>query len=231
LRPEVIQARSSAINVALDRIRDGMVIGLGSGSTVAQFMDELRRFIHSSRVCVKVIPSSYQSYLLALEKGLEVTTLEKYPRPELMIDSLDQTTRSGEVVKGGGGALTREKILCHAAGETVLICDYTKVVERLDIPIPVEVIPFALGYVAEELRKLGGKPNLREGGGKVGPVISDNGNIILDVYFGEIENPDELEYRINMIPGIVENGIFSRCVNEIIVGYPDGRIERITPKT
>ena len=230
MRPEIRQARRYAIEAALSKISDGMVVGLGSGSTVAQFIDELQVFLRNNAISVKVIPSSYQTYLLAVENGFDITTLEKNPRPSLTIDSLDQTTRLGEVVKGGGGALTREKILCYAAEETILICDYSKVVEKLNTPIPVEVIPFAVGYVVEELQSLGGRPKIREGKEKVGPVISDNGNILIDVDFGELENPRELEEKLDKIPGVVENGIFSGCVDEIIVGYQDGKVDSIIPK-
>ena len=229
MRDEIKQARQHAIKSVLNMIKDGMVIGLGSGSTVAQFVEELKNFLRNENMSVRVIPSSYQAYLLAVEHGLEITTLEKNPRPELTIDSLDQVSRLGYVVKGGGGALTREKILCHAAEQTILICDYAKVVDKINIPIPVEVIPFALGYVVREIQSLGGRPRVREGDGKAGPVISDNGNIIIDVDFGEINNPVELEARLDKIPGVVENGIFTGCVDEIIVGYVDGRVDRIVP--
>ena len=231
MREEIRRAREHAIGESLKQVRDGMVIGLGSGSTVELFVGKLRIFLEENSMEVEVIPSSYQSYLLALRNGLKIASLDENPRPDLTIDSFDQVDRRGSAIKGGGGALTREKILCHAAKRTILIGDYAKLTESLSMPIPVEVIPFALGYVVDEVTRLGGEPKIREGSGKVGPVITDNGNLLVDVKFEEIRNPAELERTLDSIPGIVENGLFTSNITEVLIGHPDGKVLRITPST
>ena len=220
---EIKKARKAVVEEALKEVRNGSIIGIGSGTTIKLLLEELA----VKNIKVKVIPSSYQSYLLALKHGIEVTSLDEKPRPELYLDSFDQVDEMGNMIKGGGAALLREKIVCYASERRVFIGDFKKTREKLNMPIPLEVLPFSLGYVLSELSKIGGKAIVREGGGKVGPVISDNGNIIVDVDFGEITNPRELEEKLDRIPGVLESGLFTSCADRILIGYADGKIKEI----
>ncbi len=224
----LIPGKVAAAMEAAELVEDGMVIGIGSGTTVEIFLRELGRRISEEEIDVLGVPSSYQSKLLAVEAGIALVDLVECPELDLCIDGADEVDRRLNAVKGGGGALTREKIVAYASEEVVFIVDERKVVETLSYPVPVEVIPFSLGYVLGELRRLikdygsNGEVYIRQGTGKLGPVVSDNGNFILDCEFGEIEDPGELEMEIKMIPGVVECGIFTNVADRVIVGRDGG---------
>lgn len=205
----------------LEFVEDGMVIGLGSGTTVRVFVEMLAEKVREG-LDVTVIPSSIDSHMLAVEHGVRVSTLLEYPEPDVCIDGADQVDSSFNLIKGGGGALTREKIVASASRKFYVIVDESKMVERLNMPVPVEVLEFAYGFVRRRIEEMGYTLRVREGKGKLRPVISDNGNVIADVDAGVIENPEELE-RALKIPGIVENGIFSaKMVDGVVVGRSDG---------
>ena len=224
----LIPGKVAAAMEAAELVEDGMVIGIGSGTTVEIFLRELGRRISEEEIDVLGVPSSYQSKLLAVEAGIALVDLVECPELDLCIDGADEVDRRLNAIKGGGGALTREKIVAYASEEVVFIVDERKVVETLSYPVPVEVIPFSLGYVLGELRRLikdygsNGEVYIRQGTGKLGPVVSDNGNFILDCEFGEIEDPGELEMEIKMIPGVVECGIFTNVADRVIVGRDGG---------
>lgn len=206
---------------AVELVKDGMVIGLGSGTTVRVFVEMLAEKVNEGYE-IYAIPSSIDSMLLAVEHGIRVTSLLEHPQPDLCIDGADQVDSDFNLIKGGGGALTREKIVASASNKFYVIVDESKLVEKLSMPVPVEILEFAYGFVRRKIDELGFKLILREGKGKLRPVISDNGNLIADVYAGEIEKPAELERNLK-IPGIVENGIFlSEMVDGLIVGRKDG---------
>ena len=206
---------------ALELVEDGMVIGLGSGTTVRVFVEMLAERVREG-VDVTVIPSSIDSHMLAAEHGIRVVSLLEYPEPDLCVDGADQVDREFNLIKGGGGALTREKIVASASKKFYVIVDESKLVERLNMPVPVEVLEFAYGFVRRKIAEMGYVLRLREGKGKLRPVISDNGNLIADVDAGVIENPKEAEAALK-IPGIVENGIFlADMVDGVIVGRKDG---------
>ena len=150
----VIPGKVAAAMEAVELIEDGMVIGIGSGTTVEIFLRELGRRIKEEEIDVLGVPSSYQSKLLAVEAGIALVDLIECPELDICIDGADEVDRRLNAVKGGGGALTREKIVAYASEEVVFIVDERKVVDKLGYPVPVEVIPFSLGYVLEELRKL-----------------------------------------------------------------------------
>jgi ribose 5-phosphate isomerase A len=207
---------------AVELVKDGMLLGIGSGTTVEVFLRELGKRIKAEELVVYGVPSSYQSHLVALEVGIRIVDLFEYPELDLCIDGADQIDENLNCIKGGGGALTREKIVAYASKTVVIIAEAKKFTKKLDIPVPIEVIPFSYGYVKKRLEEIGGVCKLRQGCGKLGPVISDNGNFIADCDFGVIENPEELEKVLNTIPGIVENGIFSRVVDRVLLGYRDG---------
>jgi len=219
----VEEAKRKAALAALELVKDGMVIGLGTGSTVAYFIEALGEKAKEG-LRIKGIPTSYQAYLKALEKGLPLTTLDEAQRIDLAVDGADEVDMSLNLVKGMGAALTREKVIDSAAKLLAIIVDSSKLVRRLGEtkPIPVEVLPFAYTYVAGKLKDLGGEPKLRMAGEvKDGPVVTDNGNFILDVEFQPIQYPAKLEEEIKRIPGVVEVGIFTGLADIVYVGYPD----------
>ncbi|AEA47326.1 ribose-5-phosphate isomerase RpiA [Archaeoglobus veneficus] len=214
--------KANAAKKAVELVRDGAVIGIGSGTTVEIFLRELGRRIENEGLTVYGVPSSYQSHILATNNGIKVVDLIQYPELDICIDGADQVDERFNCIKGGGGALTREKIVAAASKEVVIIVDSSKIVDRLNMPVPIEVLPFAYGFVERRLSAMG-RPVLREGSGKLGPVVTDNGNFIIDCDFGDIDKPEELEREIDRIPGVVECGIFcSELIDGVIAGYEDG---------
>ena len=158
---------------------------------------------------------------MAIECGITLTSLSEYPVLDLAIDGADQVDLRLNVIKGKGGALTREKIVAYSAKKFVVCVDETKIVDVLDDVVPLEVIPFARNLVEKKIEEMGTIPKLRKAVRKVGPVITDNGNMIYDVDFGEIKDPEKLAEEISSIVGVVEHGIFTN-VSEVHVGGKDG---------
>jgi len=224
---EVLKAREAAIREALKEVKDGMIIGYGSGTTVAQLTPMLKKVIEENGFEIEFIPSSLQSKDLLVSHGLKLTTLEEHPEPDLVLDSFDQADHEGNVIKGGGGALLREKVLAQAAKRVVLIGDCRKLKDKMDFPIPIEVLQYAYPHVKRVLESLNLKVEPRIGKGKMGPIITDNGNMLADVYAGRIEDPEGLDERLRRVAGILETGIFPKLANLIIIGYPDGAVKRI----
>jgi len=213
-------AKRHAVLEAVKHIRNGQVIGLGSGSTAAYAIQETGKLIRQKKWRVLGVPTSHQAFLLAVECGIQVTTLEEHPKLDITIDGADQIDPDLNMIKGMGGALAREKILASASKQVVIVADETKLVKRLGTnhPVPVEVLPSAAVIAMSKIRKLGGKPVLRVGTGKVGPVVTDNGNFILDVLMKKIENPEELDLKLRSIPGVVETGLFIGLADVVYVG-------------
>ncbi|MEM0216107.1 MAG: ribose 5-phosphate isomerase A [Candidatus Bathyarchaeia archaeon] len=227
LRPEnlVEEAKRKAAREAVRQIEDGQVIGLGSGSTVAYAAEELGERIKTEKIRVKVVPTSYQALMLAINNGIPVTSLDENPRLSLAIDGVDQIDCHLNMIKGMGGALTREKIVASASERLLIVADWRKRVKTLgenNHPVPIEVLPFALKPVTLKIIELGGKPIIREGGGKVGPVVTDNGNFIIDAYFGLISDPESLERKLKSIPGVIETGLFIDMAETVYIGEADG---------
>ncbi len=162
--------------------------------------------------------------MLAVHCGVPLTTLNEHPHIDLAIDGADQVDRELNLIKGAGGALTREKIVASAAKEFVIVADETKLVERLgtDHSIPIEVLPFAFPTVIAKMRELGGKPVLREGRGKVGPLITDNGNFVVDVDFGPVDDAEKLDLQLKLISGVIETGLFIEMADVVYLGKQDG---------
>jgi len=196
---------------AVKHVHDGFVVGLGSGSTAAYAIEALGQQVKTENLRILGIPTSSQAFMLAVDCGLPITTLDEHPEIDVTIDGADQLTSDLFLIKGGGAALAREKIVAAASKLNVIIADDKKKASRLgenSQSVPVEVLPFAISLVRGRISALGGKPILREGKGKLGPTITDNGNAILDSYFGEIADPAKLEVKVKMIPGVVETGFF-----------------------
>lgn len=208
----------NAAKAALDFVKDGFVLGLGSGSTVEVFIKLLAEKVKKDEMNLVCIPSSYQSHILAASLGLKVLDLFSYGEIDLYVDGADQVDKKKNCIKGKGAAMTREKILACASKEVLVIVDEGKISEKLNSKVPVEVLPFAYGFVVRKLEKFG-KVELRKGTGKVGPIITDNGNFVVDCDFGTIDDAEKLEISIKMIPGVVECGIFpSKIIDKVIVG-------------
>jgi len=203
-----LQKRRAA-EAALEFVLDGEVVGVGTGSTVNFFIDALARL--SNRIA-GAVSSSEASTVRLRAHGIEVLDLNAAGQLGVYVDGADEATRALELIKGGGGALTREKIVAAASRRFVCIVDQQKVVDRLGrFPLPVEVIPMARSLVTRELARLGGNPVLRAG------FVTDNGNQILDVHGLDIPDPAALETDLNQVPGVVTVGLFARRPADILL--------------
>jgi ribose 5-phosphate isomerase A len=207
--------KQQAAEAALEFVRDGAVVGVGTGSTVNFFIEAL---VSLRERIAGTVSSSEGSTQRLQAHGFPVLDLNATGELELYVDGADEATRGFELIKGGGGALTREKVVAAASRKFVCIIDDQKLVDRLGrFPVPVEVIPMARGHVARQLLKLGGQPALREG------VVTDNGNHILDIRGLQIADPAGLEAEINQIAGVVAVGLFARRPADVLlVGTADG---------
>jgi ribose 5-phosphate isomerase A len=222
-------AKRKAALEAVKHVEDGFVVGLGSGSTAAYAIEALGERIKRERISVLGVPTSYQAFLLAVKNGIAVTTLEEHGVVDVTIDGADQIDPKLNLIKGMGAALAREKIVASASKQNIIIADENKKVNALGEnghPVPVEVLPFAIAVVKPRIEAVGGSVVLREGKGKVGPVITDNGNVVIDAVFGLIRNAAELELKIKMIPGVVETGLFIGLASAAYIGTLSG-VEKI----
>lgn len=217
----VEKAKRKAAVEAAKNVRDGFVIGLGSGSTAAYAIEEIGARIRSEEIRVLAVPTSYQAFTLAVKHKMPVTTLMEHPQLDLTIDGADQIDDKLNLVKGMGGALTREKVVASASKRLIIVADERKKAKFLgedSHPVPVEVLPFAASVIADMIKKMRGKPVVRESTQKVGPVITDNGNFIIDADFGIIRDPSELNLKLKSIPGTVETGLFIEMVDTVYIG-------------
>lgn len=228
--PDPIQeAKRKTALEAVKHVKDGFIVGLGSGSTAAFAIEALGERIKRENLHIMGIPTSYQAFLLAAQCGIPITTLDEHPEINVTIDGADQVTPELYLIKGMGAALAREKIVAAASKLNIIIADKHKKVKLLgenNQSVPIEVLPFAISLAKRKIIDAGGKPVLREGKGKLGPVITDNGNAILDSYFGLIAKPGELEVKLKMIPGVVETGFFVGLTDIAYVGSV-GSVEKI----
>lgn len=219
------EAKRNAALEAVKHVKDNFVIGLGSGSTAAYAIEQIGNRIKREKIHVSAVPTSYQTFMLAVKHGIPITTLEEHPTLDLTIDGADQIDDELNLIKGMGGALTREKIVASASKKLVIVADERKKVKFLgenNHPVPIEAIPFATPIVMHKIKEMGGKPFLRESNKKVGPVITDNGNIIVDVNFGLVHEPAELNHKLKGIPGVVETGLFVKMADLIYLGERAG---------
>jgi ribose 5-phosphate isomerase A len=219
--------KQQVAKAALEYIDDGSIVGVGTGSTVNFFIAELIKY----RNVKAAVSSSEASSKLLREGKVDVIELNDAGTLSVYVDGADEVTRHLAMIKGGGAALTREKIVAAASEKFVCIADESKLVDTLGkFPLPVEVIPMARSYVARELVKLGGHPEwrIREIDGKMKPVVTDNGNWILDVRGLTITDPVKLETEINQIAGVVSNGLFARRGANVLLIARAGGVEKIT---
>lgn len=206
---------------AAARVQSGSIVGLGTGSTTAYAIQSLGDRLKSGELKdIKGIPTSFQAQVLAREYGIPLISLDEVDHIDVAIDGADEVDPNKNLIKGGGAAHTQEKIVDSFANQFIVVVDAGKLVDQLGSTflLPVEVIPMALSTAMQALEKLGGKPQLRMGVKKAGPVVSDNGNLIIDVKFDRIDNPAELERTINNIPGVLENGLFVGVADVVLVG-------------
>ena len=209
------EKKKAAARAALKYVEEGAIVGVGTGSTVNYFIDALADLKYDIKGAVS---SSEASTERLKAMGIEVFDLNSVDTFDVYVDGADEITEHKHMIKGGGAALTREKIVAAVAQKFICIIDDTKQVPILgQFPLPVEVIPMARSYVAREILKLGGDPEYRQG------VVTDNGNVILDVYNLQILNPVELERQLNAIVGVVTNGLFAhRGADVVLIGTNNG---------
>ena len=214
-------------NAAAVRVQSGSIVGLGTGSTTAYTIQFLGERLKSGELKdIKGVPTSFQAEVLAKQYGIPLTTLDEIDHIDIAIDGADEVDPQKNLIKGGGAAHTREKIVDYLADQFIVVVDSSKVVDKLgsSFPVPVEVIPMAIAPVMRAIEKLGGKPELRMGIRKAGPVITDQGNMVVDVKFDSIDDPGSLEKMLNNIPGTLENGIFVGVTDLVLIGeVQDGK--------
>ncbi|MBX0304330.1 ribose-5-phosphate isomerase RpiA [Haloarcula salinisoli] len=212
-------AKRAAGESAAEAVEDGMVVGLGTGSTTAHAIRAIGRQVDAGLDIVGV-PTSFQSRELAREAGIPLADLDEVS-VDLAIDGADEVA-GGDLIKGGGAAHAREKIVDASADRLLVVADPTKEAETLSHPVPVEVLSAARTTVAESVRELGGEPTLRQAERKDGPVVTDNGNLVLDCAFGDIDEPAALGRDLASLPGVVEHGLFVGLADEVHVGSEEG---------
>ena len=210
--------KRNVAKAAIEYIKNSTIIGVGTGSTVNFFVEELAK---NKGLIEGAVSSSIATEKLLKDNNIPVVTLNSVTELSVYIDGADEATKNKHLIKGGGGALTREKIIAAASKEFICIIDDSKLVPLLgSFPLPVEVIPMAQSYVAREIVKIGGQPELRQ------DFQTDNGNIILDIHNLKIENPIEIENQLNQITGVVTNGLFAkRSADTLLIAKDDGIIK------
>lgn len=217
----VIIMKQEVGKAAADRVQSDSIVGLGTGSTTAYAIEAIGDRLKKGELSnILGIPTSFQAEVLAKKYGIPLTTLDAVDHIDIAIDGADEVDPQKNLIKGGGAAHTREKVVDALAKEFIVVVDGGKLTDKLGSTflLPVEVIPMAMTPVMNALAQLGGKPELRMGIKKAGPVVTDQGNLVIDVKFDYIENPAELEKTINNIPGVLENGLFVGVADVVLVG-------------
>jgi len=209
-------------DAAIKEVKSDMVLGLGSGSTAALMIKSLADEIRSGKLKnIRGVATSFQSEVLALELDIPLIDLASLSQIDLAIDGADEVDPGFQLIKGGGACHVREKLVASKANKLLIVVDETKLVQNLNqsFPLPVEVLPNAWKQVKDEISEMNGSSSLRMATKKAGPVVTDQGNLILDVLFNDgIKNPKDIEMRINNIPGVLENGLFVDLTDKVLVG-------------
>ena len=215
-------------DAAIKEVKSDMIIGLGSGSTAALMIKSLADEIRSGKLKnIRGVATSFQSEVLALELDIPLIDLASVSQIDLAIDGADEVDPGFQLIKGGGACHVREKLVASKANRLLIVVDETKIVKNLNrsFPLPVEVLPNAWKQVQEVLSKMKSNSTLRMATKKAGPVVTDQGNLILDVFFDEgIKKPKEIEMSINNIPGVLENGLFVDLTDKVLVGKIENNI-------
>ncbi|MHA1311190.1 MAG: ribose 5-phosphate isomerase A [Candidatus Helarchaeota archaeon] len=216
----------NAAKASLENIKDGMVIGIGSGSTVAKLIKLLGNKAKEEELEILTVPTSFQVRQLLVEAKIPITTLDEHPFLDIAIDGADEVDRNLNLIKGGGAALTQEKIIDSCTKNLIIIVDSGKLVNNLGekFAVPLEIIPQALPLVNDRLKIFSDNFELRMAKKKLGPIITDNGNFIIDMRIPDLSNRNlkELEKELNVIPGVIENGLFIDMTKIVYVGTQDG---------
>ena len=216
------QMKQAVAEAAVEQFRDGMVVGLGSGSTAALMIKGLGQRLASGQLKNIVgVTTSFQGEVLAAELGIPLRSLNAVDRIDLAIDGADEVDPAFQLIKGGGACHVQEKLVAARSERFVVVVDSTKLVDRLNLGflLPVEVLPGAWRQIQQQLSAMGGTAELRMANRKAGPIVTDQGNLVLDVRFdGGIADPVDLERSVNNIPGVLENGLFVNLVDEVLVG-------------
>ena len=223
-------AKRKAVLKSLQPIKNGWIIGIGSGSTTAYAISELGRMTKSGRLDVSIVPTSHQVENLAIAHGINMMSMSEAHTLDYAIDGADQVEQTTlNLIKGGGAAMLREKVVDSAARRLAVVVDETKISRHLGgkQTVPLEVLPFAYKSVQASVARMGGKARLRESAGKAGPVITDNGNFVLDADYGKIDRPQALDHRLRAIPGVLETGLFINMADVVYVGKRSGEVEAL----
>jgi len=213
--------KQEVAKAAVAQVQSNTVVGLGSGSTAALAIQYLGDRLRTGEIQnVRGVPTSFQSSVLAREYQIPLVTLDEIEHIDLAIDGADEVDPHHNLIKGGGAAHTREKVVDSLANAFIVVVDSTKLVDSLGstFKVPVEVVPMALTPVMRAIANLGGQPELRMAVKKAGPVVTDQGNLVIDVKFDAIPDPVEMEKTLNNIPGVLENGIFVNVASQVLVG-------------
>jgi ribose 5-phosphate isomerase A len=205
---------------AAREVVSGDIVGLGTGSTVYYTIRYLGQLVKDEGLGIVGIPTSKATEKVARDSGISLATFEEYQELDIAIDGADQVDKNLNLIKGGGGAHVREKIVARASRRFIVIADERKLTDKLNVPVPVEVLPFALGLVMDGVGKLGGTPILRLSGKDY--FTTDNNNYVIDSDFGTIDDPERLESELNKISGVVDNGLFVGMTSEVFVGTSSG---------
>jgi len=221
-----MNAKQIAAEHAVESVKNGMIVGIGTGSTSAFAIEALGRKVQQG-LSIKAVASSIRSEEAAKNVNIKLIPFSEVDTIDIYIDGADEVDKDLNLIKGGGGALLREKILAFNSKEFLVIVDDSKLVEHLGkFLLPVEIIPFAMELTLKQLQKLGCSTAIRQENNKL--YITDNNNLIIDCNFKKIEQVDQLHQSINAIPGVVENGLFTKSiVSKIIVGYENGEVKVI----
>lgn len=214
------ELKRAAAEAAARYVVSGMVVGLGTGSTAIHAVAYLGQRLRAGDLHdIRGVPTSYQSMLLARELGIPLVSLDEIEHIDIAIDGADEVAPDLTLIKGGGAAQTREKIIASLAKDFTVVVDEAKLVDQLGAhqPVPVEVLPFAVAPVSRAIERLGGEPTLRMAVKKAGPVVTDQGNLVLDVHFPEICEPQALARDLKLIPGALENGLFVGMARRVLV--------------
>ncbi len=215
-------------DAAIQEVESDMILGLGSGSTAALMIKSLAEEIRSGRLKnIRGVATSFQSEVLALELDIPLIDLSSVSQIDLAIDGADEVDPDFQLIKGGGACHVREKLVASKADEFLIVIDETKLVQKLNksFPLPVEVLPNSWKLVQDVISEMNGSSHLRMATKKAGPIVTDQGNLILDVLFNDgINNPKDIEMSINNIPGVLENGLFVDITDKVLVGKIENNI-------
>ncbi|WP_159887434.1 ribose-5-phosphate isomerase RpiA [Paenibacillus puerhi] len=223
-----MEAKRAAAEKAVEYIEDGMIVGLGTGSTAYWAIQRIGQRMQEG-LTIQAVATSSRTESLARELGIPIISTSGLGTIDLTIDGADEVDPRWNAIKGGGGALLREKIVAASSRQLILVVDESKLVDRLGrFPLPVEIVPFGADLTVEQLGKLGCVPTRRITAADGSPYLTDNGNYIVDCEFGSLADPEDVHDRINRIPGVVDNGLFLQMAGKVIVGYADRSVQELS---